>query len=117
MEFMKNGTTRTVFLISKYAVKIPSFFSWKMFLHGLLANMQEASFSKTKWPELCPVLFELPGGFLIVQKRAEPIDAEEYYSLSFYELTIRKDYIVPAEDKPNSWGKINGKIVAIDYGS
>jgi hypothetical protein len=44
--------------------------SWKHFLYGLLANMQEAQFSKTSWPELCPVLWSLPGGFLVVMPRA-----------------------------------------------
>jgi hypothetical protein len=38
------------------AYKLPSFYSWKHFLLGLLANMQEAEFSRTGRPELCPVL-------------------------------------------------------------
>lgn len=114
---IKYGTTRTVFLIFKYAIKIPTFYQWSLFLRGLLANMQESMFSKTKWPELCPVLFSVPCGFLIIQRRAQPIDIEEYYSLSYSELVNRNEYVIPAEDKPNSWGKINGKIVAVDYGN
>jgi hypothetical protein len=32
-------------------------------------------------------------------------------------LTDRPDYVVPDEHKPDSWGWLNGRLVAIDYGS
>ena len=104
-------------MIGEVAVKIPSLVEWRLFLLGLLANMQESKFSKTGWPELCPVLFSIPGGFMVIQKRAVPVCEEEYFAMSFEDLTIRDNYIVPAEDKPDSWGKIKGKIVAVDYGN
>jgi hypothetical protein len=36
----------------------------------LLANMQERDLSKLGWPELCPVVFAVPGGRLVVMRRA-----------------------------------------------
>jgi hypothetical protein len=112
------GTHRTTYLIGSLAIKRPVFKTYKMFLHGLLANLQEATFSKTKWPELCPVLFSLPLGLLVVMERAEPLTTDEYINLvrNFKEFVDKKDYIVPVENKIDSFGKIDGKIVAVDYG-
>lgn len=39
------GITRFVFLTKHYAIKVPSLHSWKQFVWGLLANMQEAEIS------------------------------------------------------------------------
>lgn len=41
------GTHRTVYLVRKLAIKVPVVSDWRMFLTGLLANMQEARFSAT----------------------------------------------------------------------
>ena len=117
MTIARRGTTRTVFLVGRWAFKVPTGRSWRLFLSGLLANMQEAEFSSTGWPELCPVRFALPGGFLVVMPRAvtltEPM-AEDAYE----RLTQRPDYVVPAENKPCSWGHLpDGRLVAVDYGS
>jgi len=114
---IKRGATRTVILIGKYAIKTPSIFAWRLFLLGLLANMQEAIFSKTGWPELCPVLFSFPGGFLVVMRRARPISRTHYESISYEQLVAKDHYRVPAENKPDSWGVLDGRIVAVDYGS
>ena len=44
---MKKGTTRLVFLLDKYAIKIPNFtYSWQNFLTGCLANCNERTFCK-----------------------------------------------------------------------
>lgn len=102
------GTTRIVFLIGKYAVKLPRIYNWKMFLRGLVANMNEALFSGV-WDELCPVRFSFPGGFMIIMDRAEPVDDVD--------LTKLPEVIVNmAETKPNNYGLLNNKLVAIDYG-
>jgi hypothetical protein len=89
--------------------------SWRHFLQGLLANMQERQFSRAGWPELCPVVFAAPGGWLSVMRRAEPIAEDE--EVDFYALIDRPDYEVPAEPKNSSWGMLNGRIVVVDYGS
>lgn len=90
---------------------------WRLFLHGLLANMQEAKFSKTGWPELCPVLFAFPGGFLIVMRRARPLTRSEFDSLDLERWIEKEAYTIPAEPKMDSFGWLDGRLVAVDYGS
>lgn len=113
-----NGTHRTTYLVAGLAIKFPVIKTYKMFLHGLLANLQEVEFSKAAWPELCPVIFSLPLGLLVVMKRAEPLTTEEYIELcrNYKKFVDKEDYLVPVENKMDSFGKINGKIVAVDYG-
>lgn len=70
------GTTRWVFLIGKYAIKIPSLSSWKQFLKGLLANMQEREFSrmdKSSWHYnlIADVYYCDFLGFLLIMERAD----------------------------------------------
>jgi len=117
------GTTRTVYLVGRYAIKVPVFNNWNLFLHGLLANMQEAAFSGLKWSQLCPVLFSIRGGWLIVMQRAEPLTIEEFSELDYAEYIKggkdlpKGEWIIPVEDKLSSFGKLDGNIVAVDYGS
>jgi hypothetical protein len=109
------GASRMVLLVGPYALKFPTVKRWELFLHGLLSNMQEAKFSATNWPELCPVLFALPGGLLVVMPRcttlSEKLTREEYQA-----FTDRPDYVIPAENKADSFGYMNGRLVAVDYG-
>lgn len=109
-----SGASRFVILSGRLAVKVPHPGSWRRFLHGLLANDQEALFGRSGWPELCPVVFSLPGGFLLVMRRAKPCSDAD--ALDFDALTNRPDYVIPAEPKPSSWGWLDGRVVAIDYG-
>lgn len=115
---VRYGVTREVILTRRYAIKVPRLsFGWRNFLHGLLGNMQEAAFSAAGWPELCPVEFSIPGGWLLVMRRAEPLsdaDWERFDAMSFRET---EDYIVPVEAKQDSFGWLDGRIVAVDYGS
>ena len=110
MEF-KQGSTRFVILTKQYAIKIPQF-KWRNFLLGLLANMQEVQFSKLNDTRLCPVKFYIPGGWLIVMPRCEIISDE-----MFFNLDLKNFYLIPVENKKDSFGYYNGKVVAIDYGS
>lgn len=114
------GATRTVLLIGRVAIKLPTFLTWKLFLYGLLGNMQE-----TLWwnglPDsremMCPVLFSIPGGFLTVMRRAEPVSLEEWFANDHAWFYRAKGLSIPVEDKLDSWGRVDGRIVAVDYGS
>jgi len=103
-------------LIGRYAIKIPVFVEWRLFLHGLLANMQERKFSRCEWPELCPVILSLPGGWLLVMRRADPLSRDEFLALDYSAFAVTPDYTVPVECKLDSFGKLNGRVVAVDYG-
>lgn len=111
------GATRTVLLVGKYAIKMPSFVEYRLFLHGLLANMQEVSFSKTGWPELCPVYFYIPFGIMTVMPKCEPLTKEQFDNFDYDKFTIHDDYVLTyIEHKIDSFGILNNKIVAVDYG-
>jgi len=90
---------------------------WRLFLLGLLANMQERMFSKCKWPELCPVLFSVPGGWFLIMRRAKPLTRVEFDNLDLERWIKKENYTIPAEIKMDSFGWVDGKLVAVDYGS
>lgn len=86
---------------------------------GLLANLQERSFSAAGWPELCPVIWAFPGGWLLIMRRARQLTMKEFDSLIYSEWIKgdSNDYIIPVEEKLDSFGMLDGKIVAVDYGN
>lgn len=125
-----NGCTRKVFLIGKYAIKIPQIsYQWRHFLLGLLANMQEKHFSDMKDDRMCPVLFAAWGGWILIMPRCEEISEKEFSKIDidhFWEQSTKiindqtifyGDCKVPVEHKISSFGIHKGKIVALDYGS
>lgn len=116
MEIDRTGSTRIVFLIGDCAIKIPNICGWRLFLHGLLANMTEARCKRGVDDGFAPVLWYLPGGFGLVMRRARVLTDEEFQALDFQAWSWRGDYIIGCEPKSNSMGWIDGKIVAIDYG-
>ena len=122
---MKNklGCTRYVFLTRRYAIKVPQFkYEWRHFLLGLLANMQEVSLYTTKDSRLCPILFYILGGWLIVMPRCKPISREDFMNLDIHkfwtsDIDEKAEWYIPVENKQDSFGWLNNKIVALDYGS
>lgn len=128
MEF-KRGITREVLLIGNWAIKIPSFRSWKLFLSGLLANMQESFWWKaTKDKRLCPVLFSVWGGWLLIMKRTRPLDYG--YDLDRMDkekwfdglpVDFKKDNFgmlrIKAPNTNNTFNCVTDIVVLIDYGS
>lgn len=123
---IKHGTTRIVFLIGKYAIKIPNIRNWSLFLHGLLGNMQESEFSKIKGLPLCPVILSGVGGLFIIMPKVDvksTSDPDRFYYLDKFNnlLDNLKDddkRVIESivEKKVDSIGFLNGKIVAVDYG-
>ncbi len=115
------GATRTVLLIGAYAIKVPRLFSWaacwRNFLLGLIANMQEAEWGVTGFPEFCPVLFSIPGGFLVVMSRADPLTEEQFDSIDWETFCNKQDYYCFVERKIENMGLYQGRIVAVDYGN
>lgn len=121
-----NGTTRTVFLIGKYAVKIPVLNSWRGFLKGLLANCNERNIWHLCPNYFIPVLWSLPGGWLVCMPRARTTTKEGPWYYCFMAdlfhgdndditeaLTARR-YCEPFY-KNIGWYK--GKPICIDYGT
>jgi hypothetical protein len=129
----RNGATREVLLTGRYAIKLPKLTGgWSFFLRGLLANMQERRCGAARWPELCPVVFSLPGGWILVMRRTEPLAEEQWkkfrrerigddttnYRRGFIKPwnDASAEYIVPVDLRRDSFGLLDGFIVAVDYG-
>ena len=114
---VKHGASRVVILTKNYAIKLPTWKHYRLFLHGLLANMQEGTWGEVGYEGFAPVIRSNPLGFYVVMKRAREMTMEEYLEFDYLAFVDRPDYRIPAENKPDSFGWIDGKIVAIDYGS
>lgn len=118
------GVTRTVILTKRWAFKLPCVvYGWKYFLYGFLANMQEAQWSGFD-ERLCPVRFAGRGGWLLVMPRCEPLTDDEYLAeVSPMWARLTDDVTgqmlsaeLPVEMKTCSFGRLGGRIVAVDYG-
>jgi hypothetical protein len=108
----RSGRNRLVLLTARYAIKVPRLTSWRDFLFGLLNNLNEARDAKLEGR--CPVVARLPLGLAIVMPRAEILSREEFAYFDYHGFCRR--HAVRAEAKPDSFGKIGGNIVAVDYG-
>ena len=93
-------------------------------MKGLLCNMQEKDFSSVASisDRLCPVLFALPGGFLNVMPRCRPMTDEEFLNFDYSAFVTYGghngvQFELPVEEKTSSFGWLNSRVVAIDYGS
>ncbi len=110
------GATRHVLLTDRWAIKVPRVTAgYRSFLHGLLANHQEALFSNMS-PSLCPVRLGLPLGLLVVMPRCESL-AQGMSDGEYEAFVTHEHYVLPVENKRDSFGVLNGNIVAVDYGS
>ncbi len=90
--------------------------------------MQEIAHSTMKDNRICPILFYIPGGWITVMPRCTPLTNEEFSTLNidrFWEQKFEKicghtvffgECKIPCEHKIDSFGWLNGQIVAIDYG-
>jgi hypothetical protein len=114
------GSSRTVLLTKKYAIKLPFTFYkgfgyrkfWYRLLRGLLANIQELEYKNCpdiffeKYNILLNVpLFGFKSGLCNVYKKSEPIKG----NTNFKKLP---DIV---ENKNDSFGIINGILYCIDY--
>lgn len=118
MKIDRTGCTRIVVLTKRHAFKVPNVLNgYKLFLCGLLANFQEKEmFDWRPRSELCPVRFALPLGFLVVMPRVRIMTDIEFEEFEVEAFTRKPTYSLPVEAKANSFGYLNGSIVAIDYG-
>ena len=112
------SSTRWVFVAKKFVYKIPSLYSFKHFLLGLLANMQEVEFSKCKdfKKVLCPVKFYLSLGVLVVMPKVRILKPNEVSKDFLKDFCLNANLKDLVEFKHDSFGYLDNKLVAVDYG-
>ena len=128
---IKFGKTRIVYLIGPYAFKFPVVSEWRLFIMGLVGNMQETNYARNinLQDKLCPVYFSILGGFMNIMPRCSEVTEEDFpdwwdfEEWSMYDIVENNEYYItvnglPVENKLSSFGKLhNGNIVAVDFGS
>lgn len=104
------GVTRTVFLIGRWAVKVPRLVPsgrgvlWSL-AHGILANLSEVEWSEMDG--VCPPCWSLLG-LVNVYPRCEPVDGP-------VDFAAIADPAVPVDPKLSNVGVLDGRLVWIDY--
>jgi len=120
MKIVWIGATRIVIVFDKVVIKIPRLFKVNTFygktvsiLEGWLANRNEYIWEKSNiYDFLCPIKLSLFWSFIIVMSKVELLNDVEFNKLN------KEDYNFGGiEWKLDSFGKLNNKIVAIDYGN
>ena len=103
-------------------VKVPVVgYGLKWWVRGWLVNCNEvAEWQATKDPGLCPVLLSL-FGLLVVMPRCETMrmSGEEMGDVETarVEFESRRGYECGAEPFTKSYGRLDGRVVAFDYGT
>jgi hypothetical protein len=113
MQLNRRGFNRWVLLTARRAYKFPAPYSWRSFLYGLLNNMNEAQQARGK-SYACPIVWRLPLGFLNVMPRCKPLNERQFAALDVADFCRTNRLVV--EHKIDSFGVLNGLIVAVDYG-
>lgn len=122
---VERGSTRTVILVGKYAIKIPLFESFNTLFKGLTANNNERRMAHTAPKYFIPVLFSIPG-LLVVMPRARVCSLPNWMVRSFM-----ADIFHPSNDECDeaktarmyceyinaNYGMYKGKPMCIDYGT
>ena len=120
---VKSGATRRVLKFTNFVVKLPSVRSYRLFLNGLLANLQEREFSKIGRNDLAKVFFCDVLGLFLVMERAEDVN---YLGFTWEEVKdfVKRKYaddemgeFMLSDNKAENWGYVKGILKKIDYGS
>jgi hypothetical protein len=106
------GLMRRVFLVGRYAIKLPRIWAFgSYFWRGRRANARELDIWRRHPDErLCPVLWASPFAFVVVMRRAVPVDEDrlpEGWETPFldYEDVHAGNVCV-----------LDGRLVLVDYG-
>ena len=117
---IKQGATRKVFVFKKVVVKIPTIIEYRLFLNGILANLQEKSFSGIH-SDLAKVKFCDKLGLILIMEKVDVLSNDINW-LDFnnslkekYKNDKLKDFLL-SDCKPSNWGYINNHLVKVDYG-
>ena len=121
---IESGCFRQVLLLGPWAIKVPQTYSWKTFLRGMIANIDERRVWH-KWPKslqhrLCPIIYAGAFGLVVIMPRLQLLSEGElayaFPTKSAFDKAIAvENWWIPVERKTDSWGWYKGFVVAIDY--
>jgi len=115
---ISSGTTRRVVVLGPLAIK------FAIGPRGRRCNRFEADLylrtSERRRAMLCPVLWCSRKGVLLFSRAAEPLTEPEAEHLLEVDGFPDWDYVPPDETepfeyKPSDWGRLDGRLVALDY--
>lgn len=111
MVTVRHGVTRTVFLVGRYAIKVPTLrYGLDAWAWGIVSNGSERewhTFSGWKG-KVAPVLRSWLGGLIQVYPRCERFDEDTM------EYPVFEDF-APGDKKADNYGVLNGTVVCLDY--
>ena len=119
----KQGATRIVFVFKNKVVKIPTFKSWCLFLHGLISNINEGEvYNHLKRNDLGKVFYYNKAGLFLIMERVQICDNKECLELleiitETYKDDELREFMLD-DYKTSNWGRrTDGSLIKIDYGS
>lgn len=110
MKIIKTGITRTVFLVGRYAIKVPVMrYGLDAWAWGIVSNVSEREWHTfEEWKgKVVPVLHSFLGGLIQVYPRCEPFRS----GMTYPEFPS----FGPSDKKPENYGVLNGTVVCLDY--
>lgn len=116
-EINKQGCTRTVFLTKKYAFKIPTFKSYKLFISGIQANLEEKFWTTLNIKCINNSYYCNHFGLLVIQKRVRHVNHRGLFWVEQRRLRVLSEYpeVHKRDIKPENYGynELN-QLVKID---
>ena len=116
-----HGSTRNVFIFKHFVIKVPTIQEYRLFLNGLLANLQEKQWSGHH-PDLAKVIFCTKSGLFLIMEKANVISTA--VDTASFQAMIERHYqnddlraFMISDAKPSNWGYIGVHLVKIDYGN
>lgn len=119
---IKHGSTRIVFIFKQFVIKTPNVKEYRLFLNGILSNLQEKEWSKIGRKDLCKVHFCDVFGLVLIMRKAKPLQRNIKFK-RFKEILNQKykddnlKEFMLSDLKLSNWGWVDGKLVKVDYGS
>ena len=130
-KFCNQGSRRWVFLIGKYAVKIPKFSSWLSMLLGFMENLEERywwcadGIVRKTWSDgpneishhMCEIFWADRFGFMVIMERVAPCTEEQYKQYEEFLKNKFKGLSFVQDLKPDNVGICaDGRVVITDFG-
>lgn len=119
MKIVRCGISRTVILTRRHAIKFPTLrggttsdFRGRLagIAHGVLANQSEYHWTTYEpWAgKIAPVQRSWLGGLIQIYPRCEPLADDDRGPLPKLDPC-------PGDIKPDNYGRLNGRVVRVDY--